>query len=343
MKVLNENIILSKETNLNTEIEKSLEKIKNKLDIDKNDVINLLSIPRESPIVEDILNRADEVCREVTGNRGKVWAAIGIDYSSCKMNCKFCSLGDKWNHNKKSYELSEEQILSLADKFVKQGIDWLVLRTTEFFDIEKLVKYGKILNNRYGKDKDFILTANTGTDATIEAEKLKDAGFEMVYEAMRFREGDDTTFDVAEREKAMKNVISSGMILSQYLEPIGPEHTNEEIADRMEEILGIGTKVSGIMPRVAVEGTPKYELGEIDENRIAQITAIFRIFSKDKIEDMIIHPLTEKSLRCGANSLVVDIGAIPRDNTMYLDAWNGQDIEKSKEILLKNGFDVKVK
>ena len=84
MKVLNENIILSKEFNLNTEIEKSLEKIKNKLDIDKNDVINLLSIPRESPIVEDILNRADEICREVTGNRGKVWAAIGIDYSSCK-------------------------------------------------------------------------------------------------------------------------------------------------------------------------------------------------------------------------------------------------------------------
>ena len=117
----------------------------------------------------------------------------------------------------------------------------------------------------------------------------------------------------------------------------------ERIADRMEEILGIGTKVSGIMPRVAVEGTPKYELGEIDENRIAQITAIFRIFSKDKIEDMIIHPLTEKALRCGANSLVVDIGAIPRDNTMYLDAWNGQDIEKSKEILLRNGFDVKIK
>lgn len=259
------------------------------------------------------------------------------------MNCKFCSLGDKWNNNKKSYELSEEQIISLADKFVKQGIDWLVLRTTEFFDIEKLIKYGKILNNRYGKDKDFILTANTGTDTTIEAEKLKDAGFEMVYEAMRFREGEDTTFDVAEREKAMKNVISSGMSLSQYLEPIGPEHTNEEIADRMEEILGIGTKVSGIMPRVAVEGTPKYELGEIDENRIAQITAIFRIFSKDKIEDMIIHPLTEKALRCGANSLVVDIGAIPRDNTMYLDAWNGQDIEKSKEILLRNGFDVKIK
>ena len=340
---MNENTILSEEHLLNIEIEKSLDKVKNKIDIDKNDVINLLSISRESSKVEYILNRADEICREVTGNKGKVWAAIGIDYSSCKMNCKFCSLGDKWNNNKKSYELSEEQIISLADKFVKQGIDWLVLRTTEFFDIEKLIKYGKILNNRYGKDKDFILTSNTGTDTTIEAEKLKDAGFEMVYEAMRFREGEDTTFDVAEREKAMKNVISSGMSLSQYLEPIGPEHTNEEIADRMEEILGIGTKVSGIMPRVAVEGTPKYELGEIDENRIAQITAIFRIFSKDKIEDMIIHPLTEKALRCGANSLVVDIGAIPRDNTMYLDAWNGQDIEKSKEILLRNGFDVKIK
>lgn len=331
---------LDENKSLDIEIEKSLNKVKNKIDIDKNDVINLLSIPRKSSKVEDILKRADEVCREVTGNRGKVWAAIGIDYASCKMNCKFCSLGDKWNHNKKSYELSEEQILNLADKFVEQGIDWLVLRTTEFFDIDKLVKYGKILNNRYGKDKKFILTANTGTDATIESEKLKDAGFEMVYEAMRFREGEDTNFEVAEREKAMKNVISSGMILSQYLEPIGSEHTNKEIADRMEGILDIGTKVSGIMPRVAVEGTPKYELGEIDEDRIAQITAIFRIFAKDKIEDMIIHPLTEKSLRCGANSLVVDIGAIPRDNTLYLDAWNGQDIEKSKEILVRNGFDV---
>lgn len=329
------------EKELKENIEKSLNKVLNNIDITKEDVINLLSINQKSPKLDIVLKKADEICREVTNNQGKIWAAIGIDYSRCKMNCKFCSLGDKWNINDKYYELNEKQIIKLADKFISQGIDWLVLRTTELFDLNKLLKYGNIIRDRYKDNKNFILTANTGKDSTMKSNSLKNAGFEMVYQAMRIREGIDTNFDVDERKESMKNVLESGMILSQYLEPIGPEHSNEEIATRMEEIIKIGTDVSGIMPRVAVEGTPKFEYGELDDDRIAQITAIFRIFAKDKIKDMIIHPLCEKALKCGANCLVVDIGAIPRDNTVYLDEWNGQDVEEAKNILSKNGFNIK--
>lgn len=162
----------------------------------------------------------------------------------------------------------------------------------------------------------------------------------MVYQAIRLREGIDTNFDLKERKRAIKKVTESEMILSQYLEPIGPEHTNEEIADRIIDIVNEKTKVSGLMIRVPVKGTPKYKLGSLSDNRIAQITAILRISTKDHIKDLVIHPKVDSALESGANVLVVDIGAIPRSNEVHLEEWDGQDVKKAKKALKEKGYDI---
>ena len=100
-----------------------------------------------------------------------------------------------------------------------------------------------------------------------------------------------------------------------------------------------GTDVAGIMPRVPVAGTPKYESGILSEKRIAQITAIFRIVSRHSIQDIVIHPRNDLAIGYGANVLVVDTGAIPRSNDIAKEEWDELGIDKAREILRKYGYD----
>lgn len=316
----------------------SLEKVYQDKDLSFEDIVRLLSIGESDPEVERLGEKARSIAYD-KGNTGKLWAAIGIDYVNCKMNCDFCSMGEKWNDQDQAIELSEEMIMNLARAYVDKGVDWLVLRTTEFYSFEKLAYYGKKIKEEIPGD--YCLTVNTGNDNTMQIPALMDAGFEMAYHAFRLREGEDTKFNAEERIEAIGKINESELIHSQYLEPIGPEHTNEELARRMLDIIDQGTKVSGIMPRIPIKGSKKYNLGILSDERIAQISAIFRIVSKDYIDDIIIHPKNDLALKYGINSLVVDIGAIPRAKGLIYDEWDSQNIEKAKDDLARSGYLVK--
>ncbi|MBU5308361.1 hypothetical protein KQI18_11285 [Clostridioides mangenotii] len=306
--------------------------------LSKKEIIKLLELDENSKEVIALRKEARAITKKVTKNTGRIWAAIGLDYASCRMSCDFCSLGEKYNSTEKHYELTQREVLNIANSFVNQGIDWLVLRSTEFYPLGKLIDYAHLIKDNLSGN--FTLTVNTGNDNTLRADELKKSGYEMVYQAIRLREGIDTKFDLKERKRAIKKVTESEMILSQYLEPLGPEHTNEEIADRIIDIVKEKTKVSGLMIRVPVKGTPKYKLGSLSDNRIAQITAILRISTKDHIKDLVIHPKVDSALESGANALVVDIGAIPRSNEVHLEEWDGQDVKKAKKALKEKGYDI---
>ena len=186
--------------------------------------------------------------------------------------------------------------------------------------------------------EDVVFTVNTGDDNSRRSKELKDAGFDMVYQAIRLREGVDTDFSIDDRKETLRKITDSGMILSQYLEPIGPEHTSEEIAERILAIVEEKTTVAGVMKRVSIEGTPKFEFGDLDEDRLAHIVAVMRIATRGHIEDIIIHPYSKKSLDCGANAIVVDIGAIPRSSKVELKEWDSIDAEKAKMLLVDSGY-----
>ncbi len=316
---------------------KAVEKVLNDEELDLDDIIMLLALPEESNEVRLIGKKAGEIAKRVTGGKGKVWAAIGLDYVNCKMNCSFCSLGDRWNAIGEQTELGDERIMNIAENYAKKKADWIVLRTTEFYPLEKLLRLVREVKAEVRGD--YILTVNTGNDNTSETGKLLRAGVEMVYHAIRLREGEDTHFNLAERRAVVRDIKASGLMLSQYLEPIGPEHTNGEIASRMLELISEGTDVAGVMPRVPVPGTPKYELGILSEKRIAQITAIFRIVSRHSIKDIVIHPRNDLAIEYGANVLVVDTGAIPRSNDIAEEEWDELSIDKAREILKNYGYD----
>ncbi len=305
---------------------------------DRADILALLSIDPTCEESKYLAAAAKEVAFESTGRKSRVGISIGLDYAPCTMNCAFCSLGEKWGLVEGSYILPIDMVVRMVDTYVKEGYFQFVLRTTEFFDNEQLASYARAIRSKV-KGR-YILVANTGEQTLESARNLKDAGFNAVYHTVRLGEGVDTGFTIDERLESIYNSKKAGLLVSCGLDPIGPEHTNEEIADKLELYREkIDPVAVCTMKRVAVKGTPKYPLGEIPKERHLQLIAIVRM-AMGKRSMVPMHPLNEDGLDWGCNHMSVEIGANPRDDDMKNVKWYPFPPEQAKEMMIRKGFEI---
>lgn len=305
---------------------------------DRADVLAILALDPMSEEVGYLFKAAKEVAFESTGHKSRIGISIGLDYAPCSMNCRFCSLGERWGLVRGSYVLPVSTIVKIVDTYVRQGYFQFVLRTTEFFDNELLASYAREVRAKVSGR--YILVANTGEQTLESARNLKDAGFNAVYHTVRLREGIDTDFTVEERLESISNSRKAGLVISCGLDPIGPEHTDEEIADRLElyrEVMQPAAVCT--MKRVPVRGTPMYSLGEISKERHCQMIAVVRMVMGCKAL-VPMHPLSAEGLDCGCNHFSVEIGANPRDDDMENVKWYPFPPEKARELMLSKGFEI---
>ena len=86
------------------------------------------------------------------------------------------------------------------------------------------------------------------------AAALKEAGFTGVYHIHRLREGTDTNARPQARIRTMDAVRGAGLELYYCVEPIGPEHTHQELVD---EMLRIRDYPVGVMARYRPRSLPR--------------------------------------------------------------------------------------
>ena len=308
----------------------------NGIPLTREKIIKLLEIPLNSDEDRLLREAAYEVALKKCEGKAYIWSAIGADYAPCLMNCNFCSFGKKWGIVKKQVRYSTKEIVEKARTFVENGAKYIVLRTTEFYSIPKLLEIVKVLRNEIKGDYEIVF--NTGElDMTI-SNLMVESGVNGVYHACRLKEGSDTPFDPWDRKNTMSNIHRSGLKLISLVEPIGIEHTNEEIADNFLEILKYEAEISGAMARIPVPGTPLGNIEKISDSRIAQIIAVLRLSGGNIVKDICVHPATLEALKSGANIIVVETGAIPRDANCEKDSWNGIDMSKATELLKEAGY-----
>ena len=100
--------------------------------------------------------------------------------------------------------------------------------------------------------------------------------------------------------------------------------------------------LGGAMARVPVEGSPLFDAGAVDTPRLAALTAVFILAMADcfdGVEVVCSHPPHEDILRAGANAVVVEVGAIPRDNTFACAEWRGLTMADARDLLCRAGYD----
>ncbi|NSI89445.1 radical SAM protein [[Clostridium] scindens] len=304
----------------------------------KEELIELLSIDPKSEEVEALGMAAHEVAQEVTEGKARLWGAIGVDYKPCEMDCKFCSLGKSWGIVKEEKEYTLKEMIRQVRYYVENDFHYILLRSTEFYDPNSL---GKIMKSiREAVPGDYELGCNIGELEEADAEYMYECGGRIAYHCIRLREGVDTRFRVEDRVHTVEVIRDSKMKFGFWVEPMGVEHTNEEIAEKILETLHYQTDVCGVMARVPVAGTPFENVPMISEKRMAQITAVLRLACGRTVKDICTHPASELAVRFGANVITLETGAIPRDADFQEEYWKGLHIDQVKEWLNQNGYHI---
>ena len=127
------------------------------------------------------------------------------------------------------YEILVDDLVSMISERFSKGFRRFTVRTTEYYSIDRLCEIAKEIRSRApGK---YALSVNTGELTAEDCERLYQAGYNAAYHALYLREGKDAVFPPETCLRTMRNIKDSKLNLSTGVDPIGIEHTDEEIAD----------------------------------------------------------------------------------------------------------------
>lgn len=285
----------------------------------KADACNLLGAEHHSADYYALLQTANAYARATFVGKGVVFAQIGLDAQPCRVNCKFCALSVDAQCGKAPVVKTLAETLEEARSLLAGGIEDLFLMTTAEFPQRDFLRYGRAV--RAEMPPEMRLVANVADFDFAYALQLKEAGFTGVYHVCRLREGVDTRAAVEARMQTMDAVKAAGLELYYCVEPIGPEHTAEELADEMLRIRDYPVGVMAVMKRICVPGTPLAANGEISSVTLAKICATATLTARPP-RAMCVHEPDALCLMAGANQLYAECGCNPRD--LEADTKNGR-------------------
>ena len=283
---------------------------------------------------------ANEMAHASGDGLAEIHGQIGLNASPCPKNCKYCSFAACNNARKERIELPVEEVLECAKIYVEQGINAMVLMATASYSFKKFCEMAAAV--REVIPADLPLLANC-EDLTLEkAQMLKAAGINGCYHAVRMREGIDTTIPEADRLATFENIHKAGLSLQTCVEPVGPEHTPEELTYYSRICLSSGANSAGVGRRVAVPGTLTYDRGMISDLQNARNVAVYRLAAgfSPKLQCAMA---TSLSAAAGANLSWAEVGTNPRDgeNRTQLGG-RGTNVELNRKFFEAGGWEIKV-
>jgi len=301
----------------------------------KEDCKYLLTLPETSLESSFVRAAADCIIRKKSGNSAIISGQIGISASECGGACKFCTFGA--GHTQfESFCLSDEEIHSKVSSFCdRDDLTSLLFMTMHEYDLDHLlnaVKIAKSITSPYTNIR--VNVGDSEPDAFIE---MKKAGVNGIYHVVRLGEGVDTALRPEDRLKTIQNALDAGLCVCSCCEPIGPEHTPEQIVEHMFIAIELGCTQLGVMRRIAVPGVPLSKYGQISELRLAQIGAVLAM-AQPNIAIRGVHEPNKISLTSGANAVTAEAGANPRDNASDTAKGRGLDMQGCRKMLLECGF-----
>ncbi|MEW6585514.1 MAG: radical SAM protein, partial [Nitrospirota bacterium] len=229
-----------------------------------------------------------------------------------------------------------------AKEFEKAGANNIFLMTTANYPFGKFLEIGREV--RKAISPDMPLSANIGDFGPEEARQLEDAGFQSAYHIYRMREGVDTNISPETRKRTLETIRDSRLALVACVEPIGPEHSDEEIVDEMFRTLAYKPTMFSVMNRFPVPGTPLAESGKISELKLAKIAGVGRLVCGDRVKNFSVHAPSSLVLSAGSNAVAAESGSNPRDTSEDTSKGIGISVEGGRQMLREadwipmNGF-----
>lgn len=323
---------------MNREIMDIFEKAYAKQRITKNECIKLLSLDNASPEAAVMRGLASAIVRERTNNTGVIFAQIGLQCHPCKGNCSFCSFAEK-HTQMPIIKMTDEEIIAATKSFTNgDQLFGLWLMTMADYNLDEYLKMTQVVkDNKIGSAKLYTNIGDTSYEAFRE---IKAAGLDGVYHCWRLGEGKDTVFSPEQRKQTIINAKKAGLDILDALEPIGIEHTPEEMADHIFFSMEMETIQYGAMKRISVPGTPFEHTPEITNYALSKYAAaiVLTMASMKNLPWIGIHEPSIHGYMSGANLITAETGVNPRDTAVDTLQNRGIDIADCRRILKDAGY-----
>lgn len=304
----------------------------------KEQITYMLGYAPDSPESYQIMAEANRISKELSFNKAEVHAQLALNLSPCPRNCKFCSFASINRIFTKSLKINAEKAVSQAKQFEKDGANAIFVMTTDNFEFGEFIEISQELRKQLNPET--VLIANVGDKTFDEAKKIKDAGYHGVYHALRLREGKDTSIEPSTRLRSINAFNEAGLVVGTCVEPIGPEHADEELADMIRLTSNLQPAYSGAARRISIPDTELSAYGMITELRMAQIVAVTRLAVSRKVPGNCTHEPCTLGAISGANLFWAESGANPRDTVEKTEEGRGHTIASCKTLFKESGWTV---
>jgi biotin synthase len=306
--------------------------------LSKAELMFMLDCPPDSLESYRIMAEANRISKDLTGNRAEVHAQLALNLAPCPCNCAFCSFAQSNGLFKEETRLSPEQAVSYAKQFETDGANAVFVMTTAHYPFELFIEMSQEIRRNLRPQT--VLIANVGDQSLERAKRIKDTGYAGVYHALRLREGIDTRLSPEKRKESIRSFQGAGLGVGTCVEPVGPEHTSEELAEAILFTGSFDPSYSGAARRIAIPGTAIAGRGMISEMRMAQIVAVTRFGVPRTVAGNCTHEPCTLGGMGGANLFWAEVGANPRDTEEKTEEGRGETVPSCRGIFRECGWDV---
>jgi biotin synthase len=301
----------------------------------REEALNLLQTDTKSDDFYKLISLSNQQSRKQFGDKGFVFAQIGMNAEPCSKNCGFCSLGSSHYSVEEKWQIGADEIIKGVQGLLKEGMNDFFLMTTADYPIKKFIEFSTQVRKHLPDNVRFV--ANIGDFDLETAKEFKNIGITGAYHIKRFREGVDTLIKPEIREKTINNIVNAGLELYYCIEPVGPEHSYDEILDLIYFAKQYPIDAMAVMRRVPVLGTPLFNSGQINAMELTKIVAVTNLVIKPT-RSMNVHEPTQMSLLAGVNQLYAEVGANPRDTNSDTKDGRGFTPTMAWQMLAEAGY-----
>lgn len=292
---------------MDKKIFKILKNSENGKAITKQEAIILLSLSEYSLEASMLRTIANGISRQRFNNNSLLLGQIGVDMAPCDGDCAFCFFAK--SHTKiEPFVLSTQEIINRCNKFAMGGASGVFLMTMHRFGFEWFLEL--ITDIRKNISKDFEILTNVGDISREKIKLLKDVGITGAYHVCRIKEGIDTCMQPSARMVTIKNILMEDIDWYNMCEPIGPEHTPEELAEQIWIGVDYPAIQHGAMQRFPVPGSSLYDKGQISLSRLGQIVSVIVLatIGQKQLKSIAVNVSNLVGLFSGANAFFPEAG-----------------------------------
>ncbi len=300
----------------------------------REECIAMLSVPEDSPEAERVVSAASALVRERTRGIGRIGAQIGVIIGPCYADCGFCAFASSV-YSDEEYVMKPGDLAHYIERLTSDhkvsDISLMTVHNYEFDDLVELVGAAKaVIPEGVG------LAINTGDLSPSECAELRSAGAETAYHALRLGESIDNSLEPLGRYETIRNLKDAGFRVVTGVEPIGPEHSPEEMAELYFRALEGGCDACSASAREPVPGTRMFSLPAISPARLKQIRSAFILSTAwcDRTELGFYG-----GYYGGFNRIMAEYLASPKDVNDITEKGLGRTVSWAENELKNNGFD----